>query len=602
MAWGGDRRSSNWKQRESDKKPNPRKERTVATTKLPDRSLTVPAEPRQEPRLDMRKVSLSELEEISRRYSRHRPKTPSASPFRLPTFPKEATPPDSAGPTLAMDEGIASNVGFATNAWQSDGYAAEGLEFLGYAYLAELAQVPENRIISETIADDATRKWIDFDVVGDEKNQAEARQKDPEGFDERMADPDERAKRILAAGKTDKVKALKDDQDRLEVKSHFYNQARNDGFFGQSHLFLDIGENGDDPTEMTLPIGNGRDAISRAKVQKGSFRRLQTIEPVWTYPLAYNAINPLAPDWYNPQNWYVMGRQIHCSRLLTFIGHPVPDMLKPAYAFGGMSLTQIAKPYVDIWRNTSRSVADLVHSFSVMVLCTDLSTLLQEGTSAADLMARVAMFNMLRDNQGAFVINKATEDFKNVSASLSGLHELQAQAQEHVSAVARLPLVKFTGITPSGLNPSAESEIEVYDDTISAYQERFFRPGLERVINFQQLSLFGEIDPDITWHFETLRVMTEAEKGQKLKDEADTRQKYVDMGAFSPAEIRKVAIDDPDLPFTDLDPEDVPEAPAEEGLLGPGAGGAAEMFEAEQGEPGAGEQPAPIPAAKPGEG
>ena len=70
-------------------------------------------------------------------------------------------------------------------------------------------------------------------------------------------------------------------------------------------------------------------------------------------------------------------------------------------------------------------------------------------------------------------------------------------------------------------------------------------------------------------------VMTEAEKGQKQKDEADRNQKYVDMGAFSPGEIRKVAIDDPDLPFTGLSPEDVPEPPAEEGLLGPGAGGAA---------------------------
>jgi hypothetical protein len=54
----------------------------------------------------------------------------------------------------------------------------------------------------------------------------------------------------------------------------------------------------------------------------------------------YNAINPLKGDWYNPQTWYVMGQEIHGSRLPTFIGHPVPDMLKPAYSFGGLSLSR----------------------------------------------------------------------------------------------------------------------------------------------------------------------------------------------------------------------------------------------------------------------
>src|SRR6185369_17209837 len=48
--------------------------------------------------------------------------------------------------------------------------------------------------------------------------------------------------------------------------------------------------------------------------------------------------------------------------------------------------------------------------------------------------------------------------------------------------------------------------------------------------------------------------------------------KYVNMGAFSPEEVRKIAIEDEDLPFGDLDPDDIPPPPAEEGLLS-GKGG-----------------------------
>lgn len=552
----------------------------------------VPAESKAEdgPAIDPRAwaMMLPEIEEISRRYSSKKERTSADNPFQLPAFPKAAVPTDPKL-QMAQDSALTANLGFASNQWLAGGdggFAGEGFMFLGYTYLSELALRPEYRVMAETIADDATRKWIDFDVVGDEKKQQEDREKDPAGYDERMADPAERKKRVDGAGKTDKVKALQDDQLRLAVRDRYYEQARNGGFFGRSHLFHDIRTNskdsGDDPNleELKSSIGDGRDAASKSKVPIGSFKALKTIEPMWAYPLMYNAAFPWRQDWYNPQVWYVNGQEFHGSRLLTFIPHPVPDMLKPAYAFGGLSLTQMAKPYVDRWITTVSSVNALIHSFSVMVLATDLSTLMQPG-NMAPLMARVAMFNMFRDNQGTFVINNKTEDFKNVSASLAGLHELQAQAQEHMASINRIPLVKFTGIQPSGLNASSEGEIEVYDDTIGAYQARVLDGNLRTTINFEQLSLWGEIDPEITHRWQELRPMTQAERGQKQKDDADTRQKYVDMGSFSPQEIRKIAIEDPELPFGGLDPDDAPEPPAEEGLLGPGAGSAATEFEKE---------------------
>lgn len=568
MGWGGRRVGA------GRKRKNPQGRRAVgARSAMASESPSIPAEPMADPK-EVERVAqarladmLPQIEELMQRHARRQMRTPETNPFKAPWFPKGAIPSREA--QMAMDGAMAE----ASTAWLAEGtiggLSGEGMLFLGYTYLSELAQRPEYRVISETIADDATREWIDFDVTGgpdEAKDRARRMRLDPAGERERQADPDQRRKRVERAGKMDKIKALRDDQLRLGVKDHFYNQARNDGFFGRSHLFLQIDTNGnglDDPKELVTPIGDGRDETSRSKVPVGSFKAMQTIEPVWTYPLAYNAINPLKQDWYNPQTWYVMGQEIHGSRIPTFIGHPVPDMLKPAYAFGGLSLTQMAKPYVDIWLETRESVAAIVKSFSVMVLATDLSTMMQPGNVNA-LLARVAMFNMLRDNQGTFVVNKNTEDFKNVSASLAGLHELQAQAQEHMASVSRVPLVKLTGISPSGLNATSEQEIEVYDDTIMAYQSRFFAPNLSRVINFQQLSLFGEIDPEITWHFEPLRQITQAEKGQKQKDEAERDQKYVDMGALSPGEVRGRIIDDPDMPYADLDPDDVPEPPAEE--------------------------------------
>lgn len=533
------------------------KDKTAKAT--PAAQASTPAQPKP---ANYSNEVISAIIEQSLATKKTRDRSPEMNPFQLPQFPKGAIPPKKAH-QLAMD----SNMTWGAAQWAEaafNGIAGEGLLFLGYPYLSELAQRPEYRTITETIADDATRKWIDFEVTGSDEDKERAR-KDPKGEAERWADPDQRKKRLKAAGKMDKVKALKDDQERLAVRDSFYQLARNDGFFGRGHLFMDLGKGIDntDPKELKTNIGDGRGKASKSKVGRDSFQALRVIEPVWCYPTTYNAQNPLRADWYNPQVWYVMGQEVHVSRIPMFCGHPVPDMLKPAYAFGGLSLSQMAKPYVDIWLTTRESVAELIHSFSVMVLMTDLQTIMQPG-NAQGLLNRVALFNTLRDNQGTFVLNKDKEDFKNVSASLAGLHELQAQAQEHVASVVRIPLVKYTGMQPSGLNASAEGEITVYDDTIGAYQNRFFRPNLTRVHNFQQLSLFGEIDPEITFVFNPLRVMTEKEKAEMQKANAERDQIYVDMGAFSPEEIRKTAIEDPELPYAGFDPEDVPDLEQEE--------------------------------------
>lgn len=540
MGWGGARPNSGRKPLAGGKPRAQRARQAVAIqtdpTPLPPRPGIMRADHQAR---QASELSAQMMEAVTRASHELRAKerNPEMNPYRLPIFPEKAMPPKESNLRMAMDESLT----WAGQQWAGTmlgEIANEGLMFLGYPYLSELAQRPEYRTMSETISTEMTRKWITLKGTGE-------------------------------ADKTEKIRELNDYLDNLRVRDKYAELALHDGFFGRGHLFYDFGV---DDEELKTPIGNGRDASSKAKIKKGSLKAIRTVEPVWVYPTTYNATNPLAHDWYNPQIWYVMGRQIHCSRLPTFVGREVPDLLKPAYSFGGLSMTQLAKPYVDIWLTTRESVGQLIHSFSVMVLMTDLQTILQPG-NATQLMARVAMFNALRDNQGAFVLNKATEDFKNVSASLSGLHELQAQSQEHMMSVARIPAVKFTGIQPTGLNASSEGEMRAFYDTISAYQNKFFRPKLTQTIDIAMMSLWGEVDNDIVFDFNPLWELDEKEKGEKKAKEAETDVKYIDAGVISPEEVRVRLANDPESGYEGLDPDDVPEPPAQEGGPGGAPGG-----------------------------
>lgn len=464
--------------------------------------------------------------------SRQRPPAVARDPFKpaeIPAFMQQHVPEASR---MAMDDGLTGVSAWATGAWGNYGFASasEGITFLGYPYLAELAQRPEYRVIVETIATEMTRKWIKLQAKGD-------------------------------IDKTEQIDQLGEELERLKVREMFCRVCEVDGYFGRGHLFIDTGDT-DTPKELLNPIGNGDNKISEKKFGKGDFKRLAVIEPTWTYPASYNSNNPLKPDWYNPQRWFVMANEVHASRLLRFVGREVPDMLKPAYSFGGLSLTQMAKPYVDNWLNVRQSVADIVQAFSVFVLSTNLAETLTPG--GEQLFARAELFNNIRDNRGLMMLDKDSEAFANVSAPLGTLDALQAQAQEHMASVSRIPLVKLLGISPHGLNATAEPELRAFYDSIHARQEQFFTPNLRRIIAFAQLNIWGKVDPDITFAYEPLWSLDEKAAAEVRKIDAETAAIHIDNAAISPEEERSRIANDPDSLYSGLDPDDLPDLKEEE--------------------------------------
>jgi uncharacterized protein len=480
---------------------------------------------------------------------------------------------------MAMDDGLSSSNQFAVQAWMAGGLtsnvASEGLFFLGYPLLSEMAQRPEYRLLAEIPAEEMTRKWTKFRGTKDEstkeKDKPGQRNRDDDAADRRRLVRDEKP-RTDARNKEieEKIKELRDYEEELKVRGWFRTAAAQDRFFGISHLLLDMKgadvRTRNDP-ELAKSIGNGRDRISQAKLEKKCLRGMRIIEPIWVYPTTYNASNPADPSFYVPQVWYVMGTEYHRTRLLSFISRPVGDILKPAYAFGGLSSTQITQPYVDIWLRTRESVGEMIHTYSIINLETQLATTTMPGGSgggSGDVLARIALFNWLRDNQGTMATDKNTESLKNLAVPLSGLPELQAQSQEHMASPARIPLVKFTGVQPMGLNATSEGELRAFEETISGYQEQEFRENLTTVYDIMQISLWGARDPDITHDYVPLREETPKEKAEIRKLEAETDQIRIDSGVVSQEEVRTKVVNDEESGFDGLDPADVPDLLDEE--------------------------------------
>lgn len=426
--------------------------------------------------------------------------------------PPHVVPADQKEAALAMDQ-------------TPYGYINETFchaHFRGYPFLSALTQLPEYRKMSETIAKEMTRKFVKILAVGDED-------------------------------KSDRIKQIEEALVRFKVRDVFRQAAEMDGFFGRGQIYIDVDMPNkklparDDPNELQTPL-----LIDKAKITKGSLRGFQAVEPVWTYPSAYNTVDPMAPDFYKPTKWFVMGKIVHASRLMMFISREVPDLLKATYNFGGLSLSQLAMPYVDNWLRTRDSVSDMIHSYSVSGIKTNMQDVLS-GASDQAFLDRAKLYNNMRDNRGVLMLDKDSEDFFQFNAPLTGLDKLQAQAQEQLCGVTSIPLVKFWGITPTGLNASSEGELEVFDDEILGNKKSIFSGPFKTVLDVIQLSEFGEIDPSITFEWEDMAEMSELDMATINKTNAETDNILITAGVISQDDARERIIADPKSGYTALE-------------------------------------------------
>jgi len=436
-------------------------------------------------------------------------------PLRMPVLPPGVLP---EGRTVAFDDASATSVNVASllSYAQANGCVTG---FPGYPYLSQLLQRSEYYEPPAVIAGQLTRKWVKIVSNGEP-----------------------------GASTKDRIKRLTELCHEWGIRSMMRHYANVAGQFGRAQIFIAV--KGQE-TARDLPL---KGADGKWILRKGQLERFRVVEPMWTSPSVYSSIDPTGPDFYKPRMWYMNGIQVHSDRLITCVPKPVPDILKPAYNFGGLSITQLIEPNVRNWLETRDSVNKIIQNFSILVWSTNMESVLQGGDGGV-LQQRVKFFQKMRSNQGVLLLDKSDEEFAEHHATLSGLDQLQAQAQEHMAAPTHIPLVFMTGITPAGLNANSDGEIRVFYDWIaSEFAAHYERPLLD-ILELLQLNEWGTIDPSITVEFQPLYEIDAVQAAQIRKTDADTAQVYITAGVFDPQEARDKLNSDPESGYNNLQGE-----------------------------------------------
>lgn len=422
--------------------------------------------------------------------------------------------------------------------------------FLGYPALAMLTQSSDYRSVPETMAGEMCREWGRLKIVEPDDGDNNEFLTDVQMEQRKLKEKAVKSKRL------EKINLLNDRFKSLGIRSLVRKAIEVELSMGRAQIYIDLGSG-----KADLPL-----TISKAGIPAGSLKGFRLIEPMWSTPSLYNADDPTSPDFYVPERWYVLGRDTHADRLMTIIMRPVPDILKPAYNFGGISMLQLMKPYVERYQRTADSISQLVKAFSLTILSTDMSNVLA-GNQDPNLLMRVQLFNRFRDNSGVMLMDKEAEEMGQINTPLSGLPELLQKSQEQMAAPSHIPMVKLLGVTPSGLNASSDGEIRVFYDYVMAQNEAHARPVIEKILRILQLDMFGEVDDAIQWEFNPLYQLDEKEMAEVQRTKSETSRNLVEGGIVSPEEARQSLASDEESSFSFIDVDDLPQGDGYESEL-----------------------------------
>ncbi len=387
--------------------------------------------------------------------------------------------------------------------------------FPGYPYLMLLALRVEYRNMASALASEMTREWIE---LTSSETASDATKK--------------------------KITEIEQAFRELRIQNLIRKAIEDDAFYGTGQILINI--KGADPETPLV--------IDPRTIKKNSLEGFKNVDPIWTTPLMYNALDPQREDFYRPTSWWVMGQHWSASRMLIYLSRPVPDIYKPAFNFSGISLSQLCEPYVNNWLRTRQSVSDLINNFSIIVLKTSMDQILTGGDQdGSGLLSRISLFTAMRSNKGLFTLDKDREELDQIAVPLGGLHELQAQAQEQMCTASREPAVIMTGVSPSGFGNVAEGEMSAWRDWIRANQEAHAREPIERILKIVQLSMYGDIDPEIGVSFNPLFQMDDEQLSTIRTNDSVRAGNLIDRGVIDAQEERERLARDPESGYTGLD-------------------------------------------------
>lgn len=329
------------------------------------------------------------------------------------------------------------------------------------------------------------------------------------------------------------IEAIEEEEHRLGIREKVLEASVLGRLYGGGALIMGIGTQ-----EPETPL-------SIDSVGKGALQYVHVLDRAEITPTEMRR-DPRDPWYGEPVLWEFstetgVSLRVHPSRVVTFTGRRRSGVLRRTDPWGVSALQAM---YTAI-RNAAiadAAIASLLTEAKIDIirvpgLMMKLAT--QEYTDLLTQRFRTAM--SIKSLVNALVLDKE-EEYEQKQISFAQLPETLQQYMVLVSGAADVPVVRFLGQSPGGLNATGESDLRNYYDRISADQVLTLTPRLSRLDEVLIRSATGRRDKAVHYAWNPLWQTSEKEASEIEKNRAETFSKNASSGLVPSKVLSKVLV------------------------------------------------------------
>jgi phage-related protein (TIGR01555 family) len=218
---------------------------------------------------------------------------------------------------------------------------------------------------------------------------------------------------------------------------------------------------------------------------------------------------------------------IHSSRLIPFFGTlPLsPRQFPPSIL---QRIYPVLQQFHTAWQATAHLMTDAAQGiFKLKGLHSAVAS-----NRSEELLKRMELVDMSRSISRSILLDAEDEEFRRDSYGFAGIPEILEKMMLRLAAAARLPVSLLMGQAPAGMNATGESDTRFFYDQVRAEQEAL-KPKIERLIKIK----VGDESAKVSIDFPALWQMTDREKAELRRMEAETDRIYLQEGVLLPEEV-----------------------------------------------------------------
>src|SRR6188768_851304 len=218
------------------------------------------------------------------------------------------------------------------------------------------------------------------------------------------------------------------------------------------------------------------------------------------------------PEFYglNDNTGKVGDVMIHPSRMVRLIGLESPDPLAN-YGWGD-PLLQVIHDAVASAGTVLQSVSTLISEAKIDVIkIPGLTEIFSTTDGTQRMIKRMTEANIAKSVVNSILID-GEEDWQRIQVQFRGMPEVLQMYLQVAAGAADIPMTRFIGMTPGGLNATGDSDLANYYNRIGSDQALRLTPALEKLDKAIQRSALGKYDENIFYEWNSLWEVSDQEK------------------------------------------------------------------------------------------